>query len=62
MDMEIFPQHSVMPYDKKNSHPNVPIAFFTVAGTRGDPPQDNILREEKSSDWHQGLLTISVNL
>ena len=32
------------------------------AGTRGDPPQDNILREEKSSDWHQGLLTISVNL
>lgn len=49
MDMEIFPQHSVMPYDKKNSHPNVPIAFFTVAGTRGD-------------HWHQGLLTISVNL
>jgi hypothetical protein len=34
MLMEILPQHSVMPYERKNSHPNTAIARTTTAEAR----------------------------
>ena len=44
MLMEIFPQHSVMPYETKNSHPNRAIARLTIVGGNGELVEWNPLQ------------------
>ena len=43
-DIDILPQHSVIPYDIKNSQLNICLIFFTVKLSNGDPPHDKILK------------------
>ena len=40
----ILPQHSVIPYETKNSQLNISFIFLTVISSNGEPPQDNILK------------------
>jgi hypothetical protein len=47
-DMEILPQHSVMPYERKNSQPKVVSAVETSAGASGEPPHERSSSDERS--------------
>jgi hypothetical protein len=55
--MLILPQHSVMPYDTKNSQPKAAIARATTAGVCGLPPQDSSRMLDRSCCRRAGLLT-----
>ena len=43
-DMDILPQHSVMPYERKNSHPKVAMARRVVSRLSGAPPVASMCR------------------
>ena len=62
-DIEIFPQHSVIPYETKNSHPKIETArAVAVIPPNGEPPQDIIRRDDKSNDPPKGLWYSSVTM
>lgn len=46
----------------KNWQPKTAMALFTVAGGRGDPPEDTTLKLVKSSWGTKGLLTSRVTI
>ena len=62
MLMEIFPQHSVMPYETKNSHPNRAIARLTIVGGNGDPPHERSRTLERSHTSPYGLCERMVTI
>ena len=46
----------------KKGHLKVAIALWTVAGARGEPPQDSRRRLDRSTVRAKGLLTIRVTM
>ena len=55
-DMLIFPQHSVMPYDTKNSAPRAATLRRTVDGGWYEPPHERIRRLDASKWGNAGFL------
>jgi len=55
IDMDIFPQHSVIPYEMKNSQPKIAIALVTAAGASGHPPHDTTRNVLRSCVFSNGL-------
>ena len=51
-DIEIFPQHSVIPYETKNSHPKIETAraVAVIPPSTATPTEILIGRDDKSND------------